>query len=93
MSKYDRPITHNGVTRSVKEWAGSLGLAPGSLYNRILKDGVEKALARRRLSLSEAGRLGARNSGWRREATAAALSAQAAKGLSGFCPREISVSR
>lgn len=76
MSKFDQEISHNGITRPLRDWARALDLAPGSLYNRILREGVAKALSKPRLSKSEAGRRGARNSGWRREATAGAMIAR-----------------
>lgn len=76
MSKFDQLLEHKGVRKPLREWARDLGLEPGSLYNRVRKDGVERALARRKVSASQAGRIGSANSWWRREATLGAMMAR-----------------
>lgn len=79
MSKFDQTLTHKGVSKPLREWAHQLGLEPGSLYNRIRKDGVERALTRKKVSRSQAGRIGSANSWWRREAAMGVLLARSAK--------------
>ena len=44
-------LTHNGVTKTAREWARDLGMAPGAVWNRIKLLGwsVEKAVTTRKV--------------------------------------------
>ncbi len=55
------PITHNGHTRTVAEWAKVLGFTERSLRNKIRSVGVAVALSAAAVTRREAGRRG----GWR----------------------------
>lgn len=56
----EKELTVNGVTKTYREWALSLGIASATLYRRIHSEGMapEDAVKTKRISASQSGRRG-----------------------------------
>ena len=63
MPRY-RWITWNNETRTLRGWAMLVGMAPGTLADRLERLPLERALATGLVTRQEAGRRGKLASGW-----------------------------
>lgn len=61
----DQPITHEGVTLSLKQWASRLNRTPGGMHAHIGKVGLEEALSKPCAPFAARARKGCQRSPWR----------------------------